>query len=103
VAEFFEFGADFQVIVNLAVEDDAPFTAIFEDGLIASLQVNNFQPGCAKRKQLRRENALLVGAAVLERIRGRADSSFWRAPMFMRKASNAAQCSPPFANAMNLR
>jgi hypothetical protein len=40
---------------------------------------------------------------VLQRVRGLADSSFGWAPMFMREASNAAQCSPPFANAMNLR
>ena len=53
VAEFFEFGADFQVIVNLAIEDDAPFAAIFENGLIAGFQVDNFQPGGAKGKQLR--------------------------------------------------
>ena len=51
MSEFFEFGADFQVIVNLAVEDDAPLTAIFEDGLIAGFEVDNFQPGRAKRKQ----------------------------------------------------
>jgi hypothetical protein len=103
MAEFFEFGADFQVIINLAVEDDAPLAAIFEDGLVAGFQVDNFQPGGAKRKQFRRKNALLVRAAVLERISGLADSSFGRAPMFMREASNAAQCSPPFVNAMNLR
>ena len=103
MSEFFEFFADFQVIVNFAVEDDAQLAAIFEDGLVAGLQVNNFQPGRAKRKKFRGENALLVRAAVLECIRGGADSTFRWAPMFMREASNAAQCSPPFANAMNLR
>ena len=51
VSELFQFVADFQVIVNLAVEDDAPLTAIFEDRLIAALEVDNFQPGRAKRKQ----------------------------------------------------
>jgi hypothetical protein len=40
---------------------------------------------------------------MLQRIGGLADSSFRWAPMFMREASNAAQCSPPFANAINLR
>ena len=63
MSEFFEFGADFQVIVNLAVEDDAPLAAIFEDGLIAGFEVDNFQAGRTKRKKFRGENALLVRAA----------------------------------------
>ena len=74
MAERFQFGAQFQVIVDFAVEDDYGVAVRRKDRLIAAFQVNNFQAGGAERAYFGLENALLVGAAMDKGRRGAPDA-----------------------------
>ena len=60
----FELRAQFQVVVNLAVEDDYSVAVFGNDRLAAGIEIDDLQPRRAERNGARFENALLVGAAV---------------------------------------
>jgi hypothetical protein len=79
------------VIVNLSVEDN-PAVAVFrQDGLIAVIQIDDFQSCRAQREEVRMKYALLVGSAMNEG-RGRLPDAFrWRAPVLSCKPGNSAQ------------
>jgi hypothetical protein len=94
VAEFFKFGAQFQVIVDFAVEDNAPFAGIFEDRLIAALQVDNLQSRRAAGKRFRGERALLIRPAVVQGSKRLLNPAVRRDSVFMREAGDAAQAVP---------
>ncbi len=49
--QLLELGADLQVVVNFAVEDDDGIAIGRLDGLVAAGYVQNRQPGSAKRAQ----------------------------------------------------
>src|SRR5580692_12486315 len=91
MAEFFQFGAQFQVIVDFAVEDDYSVAIRREDRLIAAFEVNNFQAGGAKRADFGLEDALLVRAAMDEGRRGAPDAVRIGRPIFMGETGDAAQ------------
>src|SRR5208282_1497418 len=91
MAERFEFGAQFQVIVDFAVEDDYGVAIRRKDGLVAAFEVNNFQAGGAEGADFGLENALLVRAAMDEGRRGAPDAVRIRRPIFMGETSDTAQ------------
>ena len=91
MAELFQFGAQFQVIVDFAVEDDYSVAIRREDRLIAALEVNNFQAGGAKRADFGLEDALLVRAAMDEGRRGAPDAVRIGRPIFMGETGDATQ------------
>src|SRR5579863_2425714 len=83
MAERFQFGAQFQMIVDFAVEDDYSVAIRGEDGLVAAFEVNNFQAGGAERAHFRAEDALLVRSAMDEGRRGAPDAIWVGRPIFM--------------------
>jgi hypothetical protein len=89
----FQFAAQFQMIVNLAVEDDDGVAVLGKDGLISALNIDNFQAGGTQRNGLGLKDALLVRTAMEKGRDGILDSPGRRGAMSMRKAHNAAQFS----------
>ena len=65
MAEFFEFGAYLEVVVDFAVENNTPFAGIFKNGLIAALEVDDLQTRGAAGEGLCSEDTLLIGAAMM--------------------------------------
>ena len=58
MSALFQFAAQFQVIVNLAVEDNDGVAILGYDGLIAALDVDDLQPRRAQRDGLGFKDAL---------------------------------------------
>src|SRR5277367_3535331 len=79
------------MVVNLAVEDDHCVAIFGIDRLIATGQVNDFEPGSAERTGVRAEDPLLVRAAMDERIGRGLDALPAGRPVFGRKSNNATQ------------
>ena len=95
MTERFQLGAQFQVIVDFAIEDDYDVAILREDGLVAAFQVNNFQARCAQGANFGSEDALLVRAAMNKGRRGAPDAVRIGRPVFMCKSSNTAQIPIP--------
>jgi len=95
MAQIFQFGAQFKVIVNFPVENN-PCVPIFgENGLVALFEVDDLEAGSAEGKQIGLKDALLVGPAVKQRGGGLPDSFRRCAPVFSGKPGNPAQRSAP--------
>ena len=60
--------ADFQVIVDFAVEGDGGVAVVADEGLIAARQVDDLQADGAQRGLAAFEDALLVGPAMVQRF-----------------------------------
>src|SRR5580698_8558700 len=96
MAELFQFGAQFQVIVDFAVEDDYSVAIQREDRLIAAFEVNNFQAGGAKRADFGLEDSLLVRArwtrvAAARRMRSESGDQFlWVKPAMPHKFQHSS-------------
>jgi hypothetical protein len=95
VSQVLQFGAQFEVIVNFPIEHNPAVPVLGQNGLIALLEVDDFQARSAERKQVRLKNALLVRPAVKQRGGRLPDSFRRRAPVFSGKAGNPAQRSAP--------
>src|SRR5580658_3826968 len=91
MAERFQFGAQFQVIVDFAVEDDYGIATRRKDGLVAAFEVNNFQSGGAQGANFGAEDALLIRAAMNEGRRSAPDTIWIGRPIFMRETGDTAQ------------
>ena len=91
MAQALQLRAQFEVIVDFAVEDDAPFAVILEDRLVTALQVNDLQSRGAARERFRRKGSLLVRAAMVQRGHRLVDASFGGFSVFMGEAGNSAQ------------
>jgi hypothetical protein len=55
-----------EVIVDFAIKDNSPLAPVFQNGLIAALEVDDFQTCGTEGKGWRGENALLIGPAVMQ-------------------------------------
>ncbi len=93
MSALFQFAAQFQVIVDLAVEDDDGVAILGQDGLIAALHVDDLQPRRAQRDSLGLKDALLVRAAMDDARNRILDSAGRRGAASVCKAGNAAQFS----------
>ncbi len=93
VAALLQFTAQFQMIVNLAVEDDDSVAILGNNGLIAALNVDNLQPRSAQRDGVRLKDALLIRTAMDNARHRILDSARRGRAMPMRKAGYAAQFS----------
>ena len=93
MAALFQFPAQFQMIVDLAVEDDDGVAVLGKDGLIAALNVDDLQARRAQRDGLGFKDALLVRTAMDERRNRILDAAGRRGATSVRKAGNAAQFS----------
>ena len=91
MAERFQFGAQFRMIVDFAIEDDYGVAVWREDGLVAAFEVNNFQAGGAERADFGAEDALLVRATMDEGRRGAPDAVWIGRPISMCETGDAAQ------------
>jgi len=67
VSQFFQLGAQLEVIVDLPVEGDSEIAILGEDRLVSGVQIDNFQTGRTYRKKIRLKNALLVRPPVNQR------------------------------------
>ena len=95
MSQVFQFGAQLEVIVNLSVEDDPTIAVFGKNGLIAMIQVDDFQPRRAQRKKFGLKDALLVGPAVNQCGCCLPDSFRRCAPIFSGEPRNSAQRSAP--------
>ena len=91
MAQPLQLRAKLEMIVNFAIEDDAPFAFILEDRLVTALQVNDLQASRAARERFGRKRALLIGAAMVQRGHRLVDASFGGFSVFMGEAGNSAQ------------
>src|ERR1700685_3991081 len=97
MAERFQFGAQFQVIVDFSVEDDDGVAILRKDRLITTFEVNDFQAGGAEGADFGAADALLVGSAMDEGRRGAPDAIWIRRPIFMCETGDAAQIAIPLS------
>jgi hypothetical protein len=95
VAEAFEFGAQFLVIVDFAVENNNGISVIARDGLVSRLDIDDFQSRRAERDDSGLEHSLLVRPAMNQRSSGPTNSIRIRNPMAVGKAHDAAQVTSP--------
>jgi hypothetical protein len=65
------------------------------DRLVARVQVDYFQPGCAHREKAAREDSLLVRTTMKQRVRGFTNATRGWRPVFMCEAGNSAQSAIP--------
>ena len=91
VAELLQFRAQFQVIVDLAVEDDRRVAVVRRDGLVAGCKVDDLQPRRAQRANARPEDALLVRPAMNQRVDGALNPLGIGRPVLIRKTGDTAQ------------
>jgi len=91
MAVLFELAADFQMIVDFAVEDDAGVAVVGNDGLITGVEVDNFQTSGAEGKKRGGEDADLIGAAMNKGVGGGADAIGRGRPALTRESSYATQ------------
>lgn len=75
VAEGGEFGAEFAVVIDLAVEDDDGVAVGGVDGLFAAGEINDAEADGAEGDVGGDVDAPLVGAAMVEGLGGRFDSA----------------------------
>src|SRR5665213_907405 len=93
ISALFQFAAQFQVIVDLSVEDDDVTAIRGHDGLISALYVDNLQPRRAERNVVGLKDALLIRTP-MENARNRIlNSAGRRGAMHVCKAGYAAQFS----------
>jgi hypothetical protein len=91
ITQFVQLGAHFEVVIDFPVEDDNRVAVFGRDGLIAVLQIKDFQARGAHRAYLGLVNTKLVGSAVDQGGGGIPNAiRRWR-PIFMSKTDNAAQ------------
>src|SRR5690242_2123252 len=103
MAQGFEFGADFEVVVNLAVEDDDRIAIFREDRLVSSGEIDNFEPGRAETAACRAIDALLIWATMTQRVSCPRDALWTRIPTFRCESDYAAQVlSASWGGAYNL-
>src|ERR1700693_1035998 len=79
------------MVVDFAVEDNAGFPAIFENGLIAAFEIDNLEARGTKGERIGRENALLIGPSMDEGLHHFPDSFRGGLGIFMCKSGYAAQ------------
>jgi hypothetical protein len=91
VAAPFQFRAQFQVIVDFAIEGDDGVAALREDGLIAGIQVDDLQPRSAQRDRIGFEDALLIRPAMNDGMNGAPDALGTRTEFELSKADDATQ------------
>src|SRR6266478_5127402 len=87
----FQFGAQFPVVVNLAVEDQDGVSVFADHGLIARVKVDDFEAHGPQRNSLRFIRALLVRTSMNQRVGGRVNARAVEGTVSMRKPGYAAQ------------
>ena len=99
VAERFQLGAQFQVVVDFAVEDDHGIAIVRKDGLVAAFEVNNFQARGAQASRCRIGRRLAGpgrderGVAAARRMRsGSGDQFLWVKPAIPHKFQYPSAC-----------
>ena len=101
VPQLFEFAAELEMIVDFPVEDYRGVAVIGDDGLVAALQVDDFQAGRTHGKNAGTEHSALIGAAMSQRSSGAFDPLRFGRPVFMCEPGYPAQIRAPFARRLN--
>jgi hypothetical protein len=91
VAEGFELLANLDVVVDFAIKDDDVVVIVGVDGLIAAGEVNNFEAGRAEAAAEGLVDALLIGAAMEQRVSCPGDALWTGIPTFGCESDYAAQ------------
>ncbi len=68
VAEFFEFLAEFEIVVDLAVEDDPRAAILIVDGLLAALQIDDGEASHRESDGTVDVKTVLVGTTMPDRL-----------------------------------
>ena len=96
MAESFQFGSQFPMVVDLAIEDDGHVAIFRENGLVPGTEIDNLEPGRSERAEARLKHTLLVRATV-KQCGGRIPNAIGiRCPMFVGETDDSAQvpCTP---------
>jgi len=91
VSQCFQFGAQCQIIVDFAVEDDAVVSVRAKEWLITRMQIENLQACCAEGEMSRSIDALLIRTTMYERGRSGAYALRRWQPICMGKSDDSAQ------------
>src|SRR5579862_5948370 len=91
MAKFFELRPQFGMVVNFSVENNCSACFAGGDGLVATLEVDNLEAGCAKRDDLGFKDSLLIRTAMDQSVGGAANALWIGNPVSMGKADNATQ------------
>src|SRR4029077_20411592 len=89
------------MIVDFPVEDYRSVAVIGDDGLVAALEVDNFQACRTHRKNAGTEHSALIWAPMSKRSCGTFDSLRFGRPVFMCEAGYPAQIRAPFTRRLN--
>src|SRR5215813_5492430 len=68
VAQFFELLAEFEIVVDLAVEDDPRAAVLIVNGLLAALQIDDGEAAHGHADRTIYVAAVLVGTAMPDRV-----------------------------------
>src|SRR5450631_1691989 len=79
------------MIVDLAVKNDHYIAVFCRDGLIAAIQIQNFQPGGSQRDALGFKHSLLIRSTVQQRTHRISNPRSWWVKRLPRKPCNSTQ------------
>jgi hypothetical protein len=91
VAALLEFTANFEVIVDFAVEDDTGVAIFRKDGLIAAVEIDDLEAGRSHREQTGLEDTQLVRATMGQRGGDFFDAVRWGEPVLSCESGYATQ------------
>jgi len=100
MAAVFQFGAEFPVIVNLSIERNNRIAALRDDGLVARLEIDDFQTRDAEGDTGRLKDTLLIRPAVNQRSNCAMDEIEIGDLTLMREAYDSTQVAAPSVRAL---
>ncbi len=95
MAEFFQFAAQFLMVVDFAVEDDGHIAIFRQNRLIAVTEVDDLEPRRAHGADPGLEHTLLVRTTMNQRGGGTPNAIGIRYPTFMCETNDATQVRDP--------
>src|SRR5580704_7428510 len=97
MAEFFQFVAQFQVVVDFPVEHDGYVAIVRQNRLVAGPEVYNFEPRSAHRTNAGLEDTLLV-RSTMNQCGGSVPNTIGiRYPAFVGKTNDSTQVRAPLS------
>src|SRR5271157_1371835 len=97
MAELFQFGAQFRVVVDFAVEHDGYIAIFGQNGLVARAEVYNLEPRRAHRAEAGLEHTLLVRSTMNQCGGGAPNAIGIRYPTFVGEANDSTQVRAPLS------
>src|SRR5271155_2901090 len=98
MAEFFQFAAQFRVVVDFAIEHDGYGAIVRQNWLVAGTEIYNFQPSRAYRADAGLEDTLLVRSPMNQRGDSAPNPIGIRYPAFVGKTNDSTQVRTPLTS-----